>query len=78
MVCGTPFLTTDTGAVGDLRGGFIVRTERTMAERLDQLANDRRLREQLGAEGREMALKAYTWRHVGDRWEELLVRMLKE
>jgi glycosyltransferase involved in cell wall biosynthesis len=76
MVCGKPFITTKTGAVGDFPGGFIVRDESAMAERLQQLAGDKVLRQQLGAEGRKAALEKYTWSRVGERWEELVARVI--
>ncbi len=76
MVCGKPFITTKTGAVGDFPGGFIVRDELAMAQRLQQLAKDQVLRRQLGAEGRKAALENYTWSRVGDCWEELVARVI--
>ncbi len=78
MICGKPFVTTDTGAVRDFHGGFVVRDEVAMAERLQQLASDERLRQELGREGREAALATYTWTQVGERWEELLHRILSK
>jgi glycosyltransferase involved in cell wall biosynthesis len=75
MVCAKPFVTTDTGAVRDFPGGYVVRSERAMAARMKQLAEDPSLRHELGRLGRQAALKSYTWKRVGELWEELLVRL---
>jgi glycosyltransferase involved in cell wall biosynthesis len=75
MMCAKPFVTTDTGSVRDFPGGYVVRNEKDMAARLKHLAADGSLCRELGRRGHEAAIEAYTWKKIGERWEELLTRL---
>jgi len=75
MACGVPVITTPHcgSVVRDGIEGFIVpiRDERTLADRIQQLLEDRPLRERMGRAARERA-RQYTWEHYGRRLAEAL------
>jgi glycosyltransferase involved in cell wall biosynthesis len=75
MMCAKPFISTDTGCVRELPGGFAVKTEEQMGAHLSELAADAALRQNLGEQGRSECLAHYTWQQVGERWERLLARL---
>ncbi|UAJ72560.1 glycosyltransferase [Synechocystis sp. PCC 7339] len=70
MACGIPIITTPHcgSVVRDGIEGFIVpiRDSNLLAERIEQLATDRQLRERMGQAAKERA-KDYTWKRYGAR-----------
>ena len=75
MACGVPVITTPHcgSVVRDGVEGFIVpiRNFRTLADRIEQLLEDRPMRERMGLAARARASK-FTWRHYGERLTEVL------
>jgi glycosyltransferase involved in cell wall biosynthesis len=76
MACGKPFVTTKTGCVQDLVGGYVVRTETEMADRFRELAHDSERRAHLGRIGRAECLAKYTGDKVGEQWARLLEELV--
>ena len=84
MACGCPVLaSTNTGAedlFADGREGFIVpvRDVDAMTERLEQMAGDPVLQQQMRSAGLERVQHLGGWSTYGDRWETLLQQTLTE
>ena len=70
MACGVPVITTPHcgSAVRDGVDGFIVsiRDSQALADRMQQLLEDRSLRQRMGASARERA-RDFTWTRYGQR-----------
>lgn len=77
MACGLPVVATPTGFFRDAlrreQVGMLVRFGAVdeLAEALTQLARNRRMREALGHQGRELALREYDWRVIAQRYMSL-------
>ncbi len=73
MACGLPVVATDVvGVAEDLRrggAGLVVPTkdEEALADAIIKLSNDGELRERMGASGRLIAERCYSWRRVAQR-----------
>lgn len=72
MACGKPFLSTNTGCVEELPGGWVANSTVEFADKLQRLAADSAARAQLGADGRAEIERRYTLDRVLDAYEELL------
>lgn len=74
MASGKPIIATNTGAlptlIEDRKNGFLVplRDPRALADAILRLANQKRLRQQMGKEGREKAKKEYDWDVIVERY----------
>jgi glycosyltransferase involved in cell wall biosynthesis len=71
MAAGKPFVSTDVGCIADLPGGFAVKSEEEMIEKIKELASNNEARISLGQKGRESCQKIYRWDKVLDKYEEL-------
>ena len=72
MAAAKPFVSTDTGCVRELAGGLVATTEKELVEKLRVLADNAKLRERLGMEGRSDFLAHYRKEAVLDAYEKLI------
>jgi glycosyltransferase involved in cell wall biosynthesis len=80
MACGLPVITTTHGPSDIVRDGvdgfFVpIRDSEAIAARLEQLYNDPSLREQMGRNAREQALR-YTWNAYAQRAADVVLQVL--
>jgi glycosyltransferase involved in cell wall biosynthesis len=76
MAAGVPFVSTDTGCVSELPGGWVINGEAKTARAINLLLDDPTLRRRLGSEGRAVTEK-YSWEHVISAYEALFQRLLR-
>jgi glycosyltransferase involved in cell wall biosynthesis len=73
MACGKPFISTESsGAIAELPGGLVVRSEREMTEQMTHLYENPAVRKTLGDTGRSACLARYTHERVVDAYVKLL------
>lgn len=72
MACGKAFLSTRTGCVAELPGGWIADTATEFADKLQQLIAEPATRAKLGAAGLAAVAARYTRERVLDAYEKLL------
>ena len=60
MACGIPFISTDCGCVKSLPGGYVVNDFKEMAERMNLLAQNKSIVEQIGRCGMEYAKQNFS------------------
>lgn len=62
-------------AIEDGQTGFLVDPEdsQAVADAIERLLGDERLREALGENGRERVLNSYTWENAGERLQSILI-----
>ena len=81
MGAGLPIVSTDVGAIRDVvrdaTDGFLVPNgdQRTLAERIGQLADDEALRQRMGSHGRARVAEHFTIETVVRRYEELFTEL---
>ena len=73
---GLPWLSTPVGNVKELGGG-IVAEPKQFAEKLKQLLQNKRLREELGEQGREWSATRPQLPQIHDRYEQLFQRVVE-
>lgn len=84
LACGCPVISsTNTGAedlFSDAKEGFIVplRDPDSIAARLQRLADDPSLQQKMSAAAMERVRSMSGWKEYGDRWEDLLLRMVED
>ncbi|MFH1985893.1 MAG: glycosyltransferase [Pseudomonadota bacterium] len=74
MAARTPFVSTDCGNVGEMKGGVVCAAEE-MAERANRVLDDPDLRASLARDGHRQVREHLTWESVVDRYEDLYLRL---
>ena len=78
MASGTPFISTPVGCVGDYEDGIIVRTSQEMAERMNELLDDKARRDSIADSLRRQCLSYNVWSKVVLQYEALFERLVQE
>jgi len=74
MAARTPFVSTDCGNVGEMKGGVICAPQE-MAYNANRLLDNPALRKDLAQDGHRQVRKALTWESVVDRYEDLYLSL---
>ncbi len=77
MAAGKPWLSTDTGCVSEMAGGFVRQGKRGLAEGLRNLCGDAGLRARLGAEGKEAAKKHHDAEVNVGKFDAMLAELME-
>ncbi len=75
MGAGTPFVSTDTGAISELPGGVLFHSRAELAELLRDLADNETTLRKLGSLGAEAARTLYNWDRYVQDYHLLLERL---
>lgn len=73
LSCGTPVIGTDTGAIPEIiengKNGFVVspKNSNTLANAIETLILDEKLRKKMGRNGRKKIEKYYSWKKTADK-----------
>ncbi|HDL08494.1 MAG TPA: glycosyltransferase, partial [Desulfobacteraceae bacterium] len=81
MACGVPVVGTTAGGIPEVIGdaGLLCPPKNSdmLAEKLDSLLSDSKLRKEMGEKGSRRINELFTWKHSGDTIESYLLLMLQ-
>lgn len=72
MAAGKPFISTNTGCVGEMPGGVTANNEEEIAEELTRLLVHPDIARNIGLAGQKASREIYDWKKIVARYEELL------
>jgi glycosyltransferase involved in cell wall biosynthesis len=73
MAAGTPWVSFDVGNVRENAGGYVVRDEQQMLEKVLLLLGNCGLRRELGEAGRRRAQERHDWDKIAHQYEQLYI-----
>ena len=78
MAAGTPWVSFDVGNIRENSGGFVVRNEEEMVEKIQLLLNDSDLRSELGGQGISRAGEVHDWDAISEQYEQLYLKAVRK
>lgn len=78
MASATPYISTAVGCVPDLPGGFAASSECEMVGLIRRLIQNKQERSDLGRVGSDACRKTYSWRIIGQQYNQLFNDLIKD